>query len=185
MRFEEILALFGLNQQTPANQAALWNIGDSMLNENTLAMAGIEGNKMQPKILGFLQGPHGKGDVTYTGCDDKEKDDIGTFLFDASATTNDPDPVTVPCDLNFHLEGAFSDSTHVDDLHVAVKINGVPLWSEHHKINKDYADSFAYDLKWTVPSIAPHGTYLIRLSATGSSGDKKGTALCVDATMQL
>ena len=96
-----------------------------MMNENTFAIAGIETNKMQTKFESFLQGPNGKGDVTYSQCDDTAKDDLGTFVFDDSATTNDPNPVTVPCDLKFHLEGTFTDATHVDDLHVLVHINGI------------------------------------------------------------
>ena len=124
----------------------------------------------------------GPGDVTYTQCDD----DAGVFTMDDSATTNTPNPVTIPCpNLKFHLQGILSDTFHVDDLHVEVHIGGIPLWSEHHKINKDYDGTFAYDLAWAVPSIAPHGNYAIELSATGTAGGTKGKVLCVDATMTL
>ena len=105
---------------------------------------------------------------------------------DDSATTNTPNPVTVPCpDLKFHLAGILSDTTKVDDLHVSVKIGGIPLWSEHHKIGKSYDSTFAYDLKWAVPSIAPHGHYAITLTGTGNGGGTKGTVLCVKADMDL
>ena len=56
-------------------------------------------------FVGFII-PHGKGDVKYSQCDD----DLGTFTLDDSATTNDPNPVTVPCSLKFHLVGQFSEN---------------------------------------------------------------------------
>ena len=154
-----------------------------MMNMNNFMMAGIPLDNLMTKFqdVNFLGGPQGKGDVTYTQCDD----DAGTFTLDTDATTNTPSPVTIPCDLKFHMEGIFSDTTQVDDLHVVVHIGGVPLWSEHHKIGKSYDDSFAYDLKWTVPSIAPHGNYAINFTATGNGGGTKGKVICMDASMTL
>ena len=183
MKFDSLMTILGLNQQTPAADQ-FWNIGNEMMNMDTFVKAGFPMDSLMAKLddSNFLQGPNGKGDVTYSQCDD----DLGTFTLDDSATTNTPNPVTVPCpDLKFHLAGIFSDTTHVDDLHVEVHVGVVPLWSEHHKINKDYDSDFTYDLKWAVPSIAPHGNYKITLSATGSNAGTKGVAMCTQAIMTL
>jgi len=78
-----------------------------------------------------------------------------------------------------------SDNTQFDELAVKVVIKGIPLWHETHKINKSYTDTFEYDLKWAVPSIAPHGTYDITVTASGNGGGTKGTVMCVKAKMEL
>jgi len=78
-----------------------------------------------------------------------------------------------------------SDTTEVDDLHVEVKIKGVELWSEHHKINKKFDDTFQYDLKWAVPSIAPRSDYDVTFTGTGNASGVKGKVLCVEAKFSL
>ena len=173
-----------MNEQTPnlglGLDGPVFQISKESLSPANLAASQIPLNEMTPKFLSFE--PHGKGDVTYTQCDD----DLGTFTLDDTATHNDPAPVTVPCPkLMFYLVGSMSDTTHVGTLAVTVHINGVPLWHETHKIDKDYDDDFSYNLHWAVPSIAPHGTYKIELSADGTNAGTKGKALCVDASMTL
>lgn len=106
MRFDSFLALIGLHQQTPATD--VWDLGDKVMNAENFEKAGFPINQLMGRFEGFLNGPNGKGDVTYTQCDD----DLGTFTLDDSATKNTPDPVTVPCpNLQFHLAGILSDTT--------------------------------------------------------------------------
>ena len=112
--------------------------------------------------------------VVWAQCDD----DKGVFTLDDS-TSADPDPLVKGKDVGLHLIGALSDDIDLSKVHIHVTWNGAPLYDEDHTDNLPSSDPLDYSLKWSVPSYAPDGAYIVTMTGVDTDGSSKD--FCVTA----
>ena len=124
----------------------------------------------------------GKGDVTFTQCDDDAK----VFTFDGSSTTYTPNPITKGSKLSFSLAGAVQSKLEITDIHMHVTWNGTPLYDNDYKQDNTYTSTYSYTMGYDVPSFAPSGNYDVLITGTGNAAGKSGAkVLCIEAKMVL
>ena len=121
------------------------------------------------------------GDVTYGQCDD----DAGVFTFDKDNTSNVPAPAVKGSDVTLNLAGVVSDTMEVTNVHVHVDWNGSTLYDEDHAQDNTYNSAYNYKLSWSIPSYAPSGAYVIKVTGTGNTSAGPGTVMCISANMTL
>ena len=135
---------------------------------------------MKTMLLNVWHTPAGPlGKVQWSQC----PDDLGVFTFDPSMTSYTPDPLTKNSEINLNIGGTVSKSISVETLAMHVQFNGVNLYNTVNRVGKTH-DSYVQDsVKYFIPSIAPSGTYDIKLIAHAKSSSKK--LYCVNARLEL